>query len=308
MPGLTHSTFWDRYPVAKRIGASGAFQDTLRSIITTTKEQIQAPQSQPESPLVMIGHSMGALMLESGLLALLKAADQPLIRQAQPTESGVVQLNSGQGPVSFPDLILALNSAADSRIAKGILKALKPHDLKKTAAGGDIRFDPPIMMSVTSTADIDTKFWWLVGQGVFALCRRTDGHDSVLLTHDFVLTSANAICRKKPDVRDFGQNWHCLRRPIPPIGVSPAIPVDLPNRERKGVTDEIVPHSRYTITPRIDTNEPRLAWVFQVGPEVIKNHNDIFNSKARSLILALIQISGAVASLATDWADSYEPE
>jgi hypothetical protein len=49
-------------------------------------------------------------------------------------------------------------------------------------------------------------------------------------------------------------------------------------------------------------------WVFQVGPKVIKDHNDIFNSKARSLILSLIQISGAVASLAKDWADSFEPE
>jgi hypothetical protein len=49
-------------------------------------------------------------------------------------------------------------------------------------------------------------------------------------------------------------------------------------------------------------------WIFQVPPEVIKDHNDIFNSKARSLILALIQISGAVASLAEDWAHSFEPE
>ncbi len=49
-------------------------------------------------------------------------------------------------------------------------------------------------------------------------------------------------------------------------------------------------------------------WVFQVPPEVIKDHNDIFNTKARSLILALIQISGAVASLAEDWGASFEPE
>jgi hypothetical protein len=46
--------------------------------------------------------------------------------------------------------------------------------------------------------------------------------------------------------------------------------------------------------------------VFQVPPEIIKDHNDIFNSKARSLVLGLIQISGAVASLAENWQDTFE--
>ena len=164
-------------------------------------------------------------------------------------------------------------------------------------------------MSVTSTGDTDTRDMCRLAQGVFApWWRKTDGHDSSLLTHDFTETARSAICRKQPDVRDFGQNWHCLRRPCPLIGASPAIPVDLPVRERDGVKDETVPHARYTITPRVDTKEPRLMWVFQVPPEVIKDHNDVFNSKARSLILALIQISGAVASLAEDWAHSFEPE
>ena len=52
----------------KCIGAGGAFQDALRTIITTTKEPLPPTPGQPvpsgESPLIMIGHSMGALMLE----------------------------------------------------------------------------------------------------------------------------------------------------------------------------------------------------------------------------------------------------
>lgn len=313
VPYLTHGTFWDRYPVADRIGAGSAFRDVLRQIIGTTKDPIAsgggAPTiSRPESPLVMIGHSMGALMLESGLLALLEDANRPLIRQSQATGQGAVKLDSAQGPVSFPDLILALNSAADSRIAKSIHEALAWHKLEKTAAGKDVRFSPPVMMSVTSSADTDTRDMWRLAQGLFAPWRKTDGHDDSLFTHDFVLTAADAVCRKQPDVRDFGQNWHCLRRPVPLIGITPAIAVDLPVRERTGVNDEAVAHARYTITPRGDPDAPHLMWVFQVPADVIKDHNDIFNSKARSLILALIQISGAVASLAEDWASSFEPE
>jgi hypothetical protein len=256
---------------------------------------------------------MGALMLESGLLALLEATDQPLIRHEPLKGTRDVQLRSGQDHVSFPDLVLALNSAADSNIAKSIHEELKRHDLRKTAAGKttagvEIRFNPPIVVSVTSTADIATKLWWRIAQGRSAASRTTDGHDKHLFTHNFLLTARDAICRRRPTERDYGQNWHCLRIPTPAIGVTPDIPVDLPDCERDNVDQKTVPHRRYTITSRGDKNVARLMWVFQVGPKVIKDHNDIFNSKARSLILSLIQISGAVASLAKDWADSFEPE
>jgi hypothetical protein len=312
---LTHGTFWNRYPVAERIGAAPAFQDALRTIITTTKEPLPSIAGHPipsdaESPLIMIGHSMGALMLEGGLLALLEDDRRLLERPAQSTTVGAVQLNSGHKLVSFPDLILALNSAANSQIAKSIVEALAWRGLEKTAtsATGTIRYAPPIMMSVTSTGDTDTREMWRYAQGFFAPWRKTDGHDASLFTHDFILTQAHSVCLKKPNVPDFGQNWHCLRKPSPLIGVTPAISVDLPTEGRQGVQQQMVPHARYTLTPRGNTNERRLMWVFQVPPDVIKDHNDIFNSKARSLLLALIQISGAVASLAEDWGDSFEPE
>jgi hypothetical protein len=312
---LTHGSFWNRYPVAERIGACAAFQETLRTIITTTKEPLQAMPGEPapsaaESPLIMIGHSMGALMLESGLLALLEDERRLLVRPAQSSNVGAVRLESHQGLVWFPDLILALNSATDSRIARSIQEALAWHQLEKTASSstGRIRFAPPIIMSVTSTGDTDTRDMWRAAQGIFAPWRKTDGHDTSLFTHDFVQTQAQSVCNKRPNVPDFGQNWHCLRIPTPAVGIRPAIPVDLPTRDRHGVEEQEVPHARYTLTPRGDANERRLLWVFQVPPAVIKDHNDIFNSKARSLILALIQVSGAVASLAEDWGDSFEPE
>jgi hypothetical protein len=305
VPGVRHTSFRTRYAVAERIGAEAAFQDTLRSVITTTKEPLPGGNGR-ESPLIMMGHSMGALMLESGLLALLKDQTRPLIGQA--LGSGAVQLKSSQGLVSFPNLILALNSAADSNIAKEIVQVFEWHKLEKVASADDISFSPPIIMSVTATDDTDTRDMWRLAQGLYAPWRRTDGHDDALITHDFLLTARNSICRKQPDVRDFGQNWHCLRRPSPLSTASPAIPIDLPTAERKGVDDAFVPHARYTITPRVPTRDAKLMWVFQVPPAIMKNHNDVFNDQARSLILGLIQISGAVASIAEDWAHSFEPE
>ena len=220
VPILTHVSFKDRYDVALQIGASPSFHDTLLSVISATKDPVPVKAGAPgaadaESPLIMIGHSMGALMLESGLLSLLED-HRPLLRPA-PASTGVVQLKSGRNLVSFPDLILALNSAADSRVARGILAALEPLQLEKTAAAGDLSFAPPIMMSVTSTADTDTRDVWRLAQGPFAFSRMTDGHDETLMTHDFIKIADNVVCTKQ-DGFDFGQNWHCLRRPVPPSG------------------------------------------------------------------------------------------
>lgn len=113
-----------------------------------------------------------------------------------------------------------------------------------SSSTGKIRFAPPIMMSVTSTGDTDTRDMWRAAQTIFAPWRKTDGHDAALFTHDFVLTKAQSVCSKRPNVPDFGQNWHCLRMPSPAIGIRPAIPLDLPTRDRKGVQEQQVPHAR----------------------------------------------------------------
>lgn len=299
---LTFLSFLNRYGVAEKIGSSSQFREAMRRIITSTKDPISVPR--PESPLVMIGHSMGALMLQSGLLALLEDEQKPLMRQQPSDQADPVEIRAGTNVLSFPDLYLSLNSAADSDIARRTIDVLKKQNIAKTAKASGISYSPPLLVSVTSTADIATGLYWPIGKG---LSRRTDGHDDSLRTHHFMLNAPQSKCDPNPNVfKDFGQNWHCLRRPEPPAAATPVIPIDLPARERNGLEDRAVPHDRYTIAPRGDMGSAHLMWVFRVPPSLIKDHNDIFNSRARSLILGLIQISGAVASLAEDWEDSFE--
>jgi hypothetical protein len=52
----------------------------------------------------------------------------------------------------------------------------------------------------------------------------------------------------------------------------------------------------------------RPHWVFQIPESIVKNHNDIFNPQSRLLIMALMQVSGSVMSLAIDWRDTFEAE
>jgi hypothetical protein len=67
------------------------------------------------------------------------------------------------------------------------------------------------------------------------------------------------------------------------------------------------PHDRYRLAPKGGPGAARPAWVSHVTPEVVADHNDIFNTRAASLLLALIQVSGAVMSLAQDFDDTFEP-
>jgi hypothetical protein len=45
----------------------------------------------------------------------------------------------------------------------------------------------------------------------------------------------------------------------------------------------------------------------EVPPEVIPSHSEIFTVRARLFILALMQISGSVVSLARELEEAFEP-
>jgi len=126
IPILKHLSFYDRIGSASDIGGAKAVVDTVRDIVLATKGPLNGKslEGQPESPIILIGHSMGALILESAFLSLLNEEGEPL---AMPSSSpnGCVEVRKDGKLVHFPDLLLALNSAADSAIAKKIVAALE---------------------------------------------------------------------------------------------------------------------------------------------------------------------------------------
>jgi hypothetical protein len=306
---LSYLTFRNRYQVARKIGGCDAMRRVVRAIVYATKgpaSSLSGSGPRRESPLVLIGHSMGALMLESAFLALLRDMDEPLVHHTADEVRVVKVLKNGQ-PVSFPDVLIALNSAAESRILREIQYELSRQKLTKSVGGpGYVSYHPPLLISATSATDLATKWLWPAANFP-RLMMRTDGHDRSLFTHTFRLYAENSRCDLRLDHPDFGQNWHCLRSPTPEGAPTPFIAVDLPGRERAGVSDKSVPFSRYRLEPR-DLTHANTTWVFQLPDDLVDGHNDIFNPKASSLILSLIQMSGAIMSLAKDWNDTFEPE
>ncbi len=296
---LTHLSFKNRYSIAKKIGESADMRKALKQIFDVTKERFEEI---PESPLILIGHSMGALMLESAFLSLLTDRDKVLVHRGT-NHGNCVEIRQDGHPISFADVLIAINSAADSRIANEITATLKNQKITKTLRTPNVSYSPPLFISLTSPADWDTKITWRLAQFP-QLWRKTDGHDRALFTHTFGVTQKKVSCNPKGHP-DFGQNWHCLHAPTPAHKPTPTIPIDLPTRERQGVSDK-PDHDRYQLRQLVDQEDSYPTWIFQVPPDIISNHNDIFNSRSGTLIMALIQISGAIMSLAQDFESTFE--
>jgi hypothetical protein len=298
LPRGSEASFWNRYAVADAIGAANDFRDALRRIVTAVKHE-----PGPESPLVLIGHSMGALMMQSAFATLLEQG--ALVQPATGATDGPTRVTSHGAPVLFPDLVLSLNSAADGDFARRILAAYEALGLMKVADGERVGYNAPLFASVTSVVDTATSVWWPRARWG----RLTEGHDPTLATHDFRKQTPplGSPCLGIQGAPDFGQSWHCIHVPNLPKAATPSILIDLPARERRDQNDRDVEHDQYELAPQRGEWTACLQWIFQVPKEVIPDHNEIFNPKARSLILALIQISGAVASLARDWDDTFIP-
>jgi hypothetical protein len=126
LPRGSEASFWNRYGVAERVGAANDFRDALRRIVTAVKHD-----PGHESPLVLLGHSMGALMMQSAFATLLEQG--ALVKPSVGATVEPTRVTSNGAPVLFPDLVLSLNSAADSEFARRILAAYRTLGLTKVA-------------------------------------------------------------------------------------------------------------------------------------------------------------------------------
>lgn len=296
---LKDTTFSNRYKTAEGVGSGIDCRDSMRRLIDAAKSSV--PQSS-RAQLVMMGHSMGALVLESAFLSMLTDKSSPLGAAIADTSPQAVQTFEGSKPIVFPDLLLAINSAANSEIAKEIKAQLASRLIRKEASSGPFLYSPPILISVTASEDAATRIAWRIA----TLGDKTDGHDASLFTHSFTTKDEPCNCQAMDRV-DLGQSWHCLRPPEPPRVASPSFKIDLPARERNGVGDKSPGHLRYCLEPKSHlVSNP--VWVFQVPESICDGHNDIFNNRTSTTFLALMQISGAVVSLARDWTETFEPE
>jgi hypothetical protein len=326
VPVLTDTTFWNRYRTAKRIGEGEDLRRALEDIVERTKKPIPNQPGLADSPLILMGHSMGALILETAFLSILSETPEKLIHPYESTAERPVRLTQNGKSVSFPDLVLLLNSAADSRIAKRINDILIEKDVRKTVASAKVGFLPPLLVSATSPKDLPTRLLWRLANWPWLWpWVMTDGHNKSLFTHQLVNNGEETLCPAaalNESAKSFGQPWHCLRYPDPLKDDFPSFSIALPKTIRLRENDAEVPqHIHYVLKPIVKKKRlfgsgnhhatlknPHPFWIFRLPPDISGGHNDVFNFRSRLLALAMMQISGAIVSLATKWEGVFESE
>ncbi|MBK8180435.1 MAG: hypothetical protein IPK67_16390 [Planctomycetes bacterium] len=97
---LKNTTFSNRYKTAEGVGSGIDCRDSMRRLIDAAKSSV--PQSS-RAQLVMMGHSMGALVLESAFLSMLTDKSSPLGAAIADTNPQAVQTFEGSaGRSCFP--------------------------------------------------------------------------------------------------------------------------------------------------------------------------------------------------------------
>jgi hypothetical protein len=206
-PGGLLTQFTRRYESAQRIGRSAPIQRALQDIAKTTKEQ--SANEDVGSPLVLAGHSMGALMLQTAFSALLEAGGFSSLTASPAQTQRCSKVLEHDRVVILPDLVLLLNSATDSQITKKIIQQLKTRQVSKIVDCAGRRFRAPLFISASSENDYATLWgFWAATQGR----SRTDGNDDELISHKLARIGGS-LCPPIAGLRDFGQSWHCLRQP-----------------------------------------------------------------------------------------------
>jgi hypothetical protein len=298
-------TFWNRYEVARRIGQSANFRRLINTLVDATKAPLDGAALQQNSQLIMMGHSMGAYIFETAFLSLLNDPGTSLLRRYNPGKNTVTTVTQDGQPVTFPDLIILLNSAAKSTVATDIFKHFDEKRLRKYVRYGTngkkpTTYESPLLISATSEFDYTTK--WLFWLGTFGY--NTDGHDPSLTTHRLTRDSRLVLCLNRKTPMDYGQCWHCLRSPDVRDGRLQRVSIDLPMKKNL----RSVWHARYRLEPVETTGAKGPFWIFQVPADIIKNHNDIYgNPRSNLMVMALAQATGMTLSIASCWDDVFEP-
>lgn len=262
---LKYLTFFNRQRAAARVAG---IQSTavLGQIILETK-------ANPNSNLVIIGHSFGGQVVER------------LTQQAVAQGIFYLDLFLEQGPLpAVADLTVLLNPASPATNAKQVIDLLRWQMIaleRRTADGR--RWNAPALVSITSEGDIATRLAYPAGSLVGLVTRRfreygpefcspvekqrrfytrTAGHMPVLHSHEVDVGPLNG------EAPSFAARKDGFTVAADSVSIS----VD---RRRAAYND----------TP---------YWIMRVPTEVIADHNDTWNPNLLALLSGLMSATGAL--------------
>jgi pimeloyl-ACP methyl ester carboxylesterase len=266
--------YFHRHAAARRMGGVTG-TEVLHEIGATARF------ANPESRIVMMGHSMGGAILESSFSESI--ASRVAMKHAEGKKA-----RRRDFPV---DLIVTINSAESAIHARQLVATFKSRGIRDIEGG-------PLMVSITSQDDIVTRlafpFGHLLGRWVFpfnvfntgvsgmyrerqpsdalqgtqaAAHRTAVGHFKPLFSHQYQVGAARTRTLKEV----MADNHHARRGSgFLVYGTEAAFTFDRPKEEY------------YNDTP---------YWIVPVPGQIMKNHEDIWNGSFVGMITALMSMA-----------------
>jgi len=280
----------------------------------------EARHNSPAARTILIGHSFGAMVLENAIAQAVASSVA-----GTPYEGKGAATSSVYTPA---DLVLLLNSAADSMRAKGLEEMLSRMG---SSASRFINADRPLVISITSTGDSATGTFFPIGTGLANLGRgfrsykrlnfrqlpeqvsqryfltHTPGHNDYLFSHTVSVDNNQivpSIAAQLPVsseplparfARIFDEN---ISQPIPSEGKGKDRVWRFRSVGKQGVCWSTIRPVNYH-SDKIVYNKTAY-WIVEVPPEIIKDHGDIFNQQALCLYAALFRIDNPLKATAVE--------
>jgi hypothetical protein len=267
------TTFWSRKRAAKRAAGTSS-TEVVYSLS-------QAAKRIPHSKVVLVGHSFGALLLEG---AVSQALEGSLLSESEDTQDAP--------SVAVPaDLVLLVNSASESIYAKQFIDMLRR---QPQPSPGDVDYygpNRPLVVSVTSTGDTATGFWFPLGASLGDMFKRFRTYDdgpykSVSQRYFFTHTPGH---NRYLQTHTVEKAVNAAGEPIKGTPSSLCFAYNLTNET--GLFFTVKDGTRYSIKPV--TPNPTAYWVVQVPTDIIRDHDDIFNTNFMPMVGTLFRLSRA---------------
>jgi hypothetical protein len=263
VPVLKELSFWNRKAAAQRIASNYDCYDAIAAISEAARKKGGANQY-----TVLLGHSFGGLIVERAVAHAINAE----IHGHAPADR------------SLPaDLMLVVNPAADSILARQMISALYLRDTENAR---------PLFVSITSKADIATSLAFPIGTEMAAVTKgfnevpipgapknleserqfytHTPGHDEFLINH--VTVDRHETINSPGGLPALEENL--LHNHAGDGFVLDAASGQLAVWQLKRIGDVDVPY-----------------WNVKVDPSIIKNHGDLWNERAEAMMAAIFRMA-----------------
>ena len=271
-PVLRQLTFYNRKAAAERLASNYDCFDAIAAISEAAHKY--HPVGSQYS--ILVGHSFGGLVVERSVAHAINAEMH----------------GHADSEKSLPaDLILLLNPAADSILARQMISALYARHIPDNRQ---------LVVSLTSTADDATGMWFPAGTNLAATTKVFDKIRVPSPERAPHLESERTFFTSTPGHNPFLLNHRTVRRPetvANPEGKS-AFDFNLEHNHfgHGFVTDSPTKPGRLQVWKFEDLPGPFgyvdvPYWDVAVDPAIIKDHGDIWNPEARAMMAAIFRMN-----------------